>query len=102
METSDHWPCVVEIDTKIPRTRIQDLKIIGSIMMILPRWPCKVDFTTRAPRPCQRPNCNIQNLRKTIKSWSVNLPKLSLLIEKIKLVLHFLEAIEEIRDLSLP
>ena len=37
-----------------------------------------------------------------LRDWELKLPKLSLAIEKIKLVLQFLETIELFRDLSLP
>lgn len=43
-----------------------------------------------------------KNLRKVLKDWKSTLPKLALAIEKVKLVLHFLETIELFRDLSLP
>jgi len=103
METSDHWPCVVEIDTRIPRSKIFRFEN---------HWLHHDDFASVAVQgwtspqnhqdPAKALSAKFKNLRKTIKSWSANLPKLALLIEKIKLVLHFLEAIEGIRDLSLP
>lgn len=39
-------------------------------------------------------------LRKVLKEWKASLPKLSIAIEKIKLVLHFLETIEMFRDFT--
>ena len=43
-----------------------------------------------------------KNLRRELKEWKSTLPKLALAIEKIKLVLHFLETIELFRNLPLP
>lgn len=42
-----------------------------------------------------------KNLRKCLKDWKRSLPNLAASIEKIKLVLHFLETLELLRDLSI-
>ena len=44
----------------------------------------------------------LKNLRRVLKAWKQQLPKLAVIINNIKLVLHFLETIELFRDLSLP
>jgi hypothetical protein len=42
-----------------------------------------------------------KNLRKTLKDWSHTLSNLKQIIERVKLVLNFLNLLEEFRDLSL-
>ena len=103
METSDHWPCVVEIGTSIPQAQIFRFEN---------RWLSHGEFISVAVNGWKGPEhikdhakmltAKFKNLRRELKEWKSTLPKLALAIEKIKLVLHFLETIELFRDLSLP
>jgi hypothetical protein len=43
-----------------------------------------------------------KNLRRMLKTWKQQLPKLAVAINNIKLVLHFMETIELFRYHSLP
>lgn len=103
METSDNWPCVIEIDTKIPRARVFRFET---------HWLSHDEFVSMAVEgwstnqilndPAKRLTTKFKNLRRVLKSWNASLPRLALVIERIKMVLHFLEAIEGLRDLTLP
>lgn len=103
MEVSDHWPCVVEIATSIPKSQVfrfenywlnheEFVSVAGS------GWVSPSHLSD----PARKLTTKFKNLRKELKEWKLTLPKLSLAIEKIKLVLHLLESIELVRDLSLP
>lgn len=103
METSDHWPCVIEINTNIPqakRFRFEN------------HWLSQDEFISVAMNGWKAPDhiidpakiltAKFKNLRRVLKAWKAQLPKLAIAIENIKLVLHFLEILESYRDLSLP
>jgi hypothetical protein len=47
MKTSDHWPCIVEIDIKIPRGRISRFENHWLIERILFLFYCKVGLWNR-------------------------------------------------------
>jgi len=103
METSDHWPCIVEISTRIPQSKIFRFEN---------HWLNHQDFISVAINGWRAPDhisdsakiitAKCKNLRRDLKVWKTQLPKLALVIESIKLVLHFLETVELFRDLSLP
>jgi hypothetical protein len=103
METSDHWPCVVEIGTKIPQ---------GRIFRFENYWLNHDDFASVVVQEWVSPEgisdaarlltAKFKNLRKGLRTWKQQLPNLARTINNIKSVLHFLETIEILRDLSLP
>lgn len=103
MEILDHWPCVIEASTKIPRV---------SIFRFENHWLSHEQFISVAVQGWFSPQVQLdlakaitvkfKNLRRVLKTWNVSVPKLALVIYNIKLVLHLLEAIEGLRDLSLP
>jgi len=102
-EMSDHWPCVIEVSTRIPRARIfrfenHWLANDSFIPVAVQGW----SSTQVHQDPAKAITAKFKNLRRVLKPWSAGLPKLALAIDNIKLVLHFLEAIEGLRDLSLP
>lgn len=102
MEVSDHWPCVVEIATSIPKP---------NIFRFENHWLHHDDFINTAVQgwkgpahindPAKLITAKYKNLRGKIKDWRKTLPNLALTIDRIKPVLHFLESLELIRDLSL-
>jgi len=101
MEVSDHWPCVIEIATQIPQ---------ASSFKFENHWLSNDDFISVAVNgwkgpenitdPARLISAKFKNLRKDLKVWKKGLPKLAILIGKIKSVLHFFETIEIFRDLS--
>jgi len=100
---SDHWPCVIEIDTKIPRARVfrfenHRLSHDEFVSTAVEGWSTNQIVND----PAKRLTAKFKNLRRVLKSWNASLPRLALVIERIKMILHFLEAIEGLRDLTLP
>ena len=103
METSDHWPCVIEVGTKIPK---------GAVFRFENYWLSHDDFATVAVNgwsalenisyAAKLLTAKFKNLRKELRMWKFQISKLALVIENTKLVLFFLESIELLRDLSLP
>jgi len=101
MEVSDHWPCVIEISTLIPRS---------NIFRFENHWLNHDDFVNVAVQgwnsphqisdPAKAVSAKFKNLRRNLKEWKRKLPNLANSIEKIKSVLHFLETLELFRDLS--
>jgi len=99
METSDHWPCVVEISTTIPQS---------SIFRFENYWLSHEEFPQVAVNgwsapdhvidPAKRITAKFKNLRKELRSWKEQLPGLKRTIENIKLVLQLLETVELYRD----
>jgi len=102
METSDHWPCVIEMSTAIPKARIFKfenhwLSHDQFISVVVQGWASpQVQLD-----PTKVIIAKFKNLRRVLKAWNASLPRLDLVIDNVKLVLHFLEAIEGLRDLSL-
>jgi len=102
METSNHWPCIIEINTKIPK---------GHIFRFENHWLDRDDFATTVVRGWSAPylpndsakalTTKCKNLRKVLKDWNARTPPLSKLIENAKLILQFLDSIKCFRDLSL-
>jgi len=92
METSDHWLCVVEIGTSIPRAQIfrfenHWLTHNDFILVVVNGWRCPDHISD----PAKRVTTKFKNLRRELKEWKLSLPKLAIAIEKIKLVLHCLK-----------
>lgn len=101
METSDHWPCIIEINTKVPRSNIfrfenywlerEDFIIVlvqGWSTPFLPQDLAKAIFV------------RCKNLKKHIKVWKARSPPLVRLIENAKMVLQLMDSIECFRDLT--
>lgn len=65
-------------------------------------WLKHEDFIDVAVHGWKAPeHAKFKNLRKDLKEWRKKLPNLALAIEKVKMVLNFLETLETFRDLSL-
>lgn len=102
METSDHTPCLISINTVIPR---------GHIFRFENYWMQHENFSSQVQEgwfsPIQHSDAaknviaKLKNLRKTLKDWSHTLSNLADTIDRVKLILGFLNLLEEFRDLSL-
>jgi hypothetical protein len=102
METSDHWPCLIKINTKVPK---------GSVFRFENNWLNRDDFISilihgwSAPflpqDPAKAINAKCKNLRKHLKIWKAKSPPLIKLIDNCKLILQLLDTIECFRDLTL-
>jgi hypothetical protein len=100
--TSDHLPCVISIETRIPRAQIfrfenfwlQDSEFKNIVQSC---WNIPVGFTDSA----KRINAKLKNLRRGLKLWSKNLPCLQKNIDEINSIIELLDTLEEFRTLSL-
>lgn len=102
METSDHCPCVIEIDTKIPSGKIFRFENYWLdkeefIPILLQGWSLEQENLDSAKAIIAK----FKNLRRLLKSWQSNFPSLASSIANVKAVLYLLDAIECFRDLSL-
>lgn len=103
METSDHWPCVVEISSKILngslfRFENHWLQHENFIPMVQQVWSMR----TQQQDPARRLTEKLKNLRRAIRQWKSSISSLSMTIQKIKSLIYLLETLELLRDLSLP
>jgi len=101
METSDHWPCVVEINTSIPQAsffRFENfwLNHEGFPQIAVNGWSAPDEIID----PAKKITTKFKNLRKNLRIWMNQLPGLKKTISNIKLVLNMLETLEHYRDLS--
>lgn len=102
METSDHVPCLVSIDTSIPKGHVFCFEIF---------WLDHEDFMAHVQGgwlqahlhsdATKNLTAKFKYLRKVLKSWSRTLSSLKDNIARVKLVLGMLNFLEEFRDLSL-
>lgn len=102
METSDHWPCVVEVKTSIPKGRVFRFE---NCWMNHPEFLLVVSNSWSAALPQQDPakllTAKFKALRSNLKSWQVKLSNIKKTIANVKIVISFLDAVEEWRDLEL-
>lgn len=102
METSNHTPCLISINTAIPK---------GHIFCFENFWMQHEDFFSQVqtcwfssvqhPDATKSITAKFKNLRKSLKDWSHTLSNLKETIDRVKLVIGFLNFLEEFRDLSL-
>jgi hypothetical protein len=96
-----HIPCVIAIDTKIPRSNIFRFENYwlqhGDFMQIVQNaWNILVNHSNIA----KKINAKLKNLRRAIKLWSKNLACLKNLIKSVNDVIELLDNFEEMRSLS--
>lgn len=102
METSDHTPCLINISTTIP---------CASIFHFENYWLLHDDFLEQVQNrwslpshqldPAKLITAKFKTLRGSLRQWKKNLCNLKQNIVNVKLVLNFLNMLEECRDLSL-
>ena len=98
---SDHVPCVVKIDTKIPKSTIFRfenywVEMEGFFDIVQHVW--QIDPGFEDPAKCI--SFKMKVLRKRLLAWSKNLSKLLLLLSNCNKVIDFLDLVEETRLLS--
>lgn len=101
METSDHWPCVIETKTNIPKSRIFRfenfwMEYEGFLPLVAACWNQNFAQTD----PALLLSAKFKALRASLRSWQSRLSNLKQTIANIKIVLSFLDCIEEWRHLS--
>lgn len=102
METLDHVPCLVIVSTDIPK---------GNILRFENFWLQREDFIAQVQSgwvlpyhvddPAKIITAKFKNLRKTLKQWKQTLSALKECIHHTKLILSFMNILEEFRDPSL-
>jgi hypothetical protein len=102
METSDHWPCVIEIATSILKSRIfrfknHWLEREDFITVLLQGWNCQQSITD----PAKALTAKFKNFRKALKVWNAWTPSLLNAFNNNKLILNLLDTIEYFKDLTL-
>jgi hypothetical protein len=101
--TSDHAPCLVSVDTVIPKAQLFRFENF---------WVHQQGFFDCVKEVWGRPVQNLSSsavivrklkaLRVELKKWKMSLSKLKLLIDKCNLVILFFDNLEEERPLSRP
>ena len=102
METSNHWPCVIQIETTIPKSRIfrfenHWLERDDFIPTLLQGWNCHQSILD----PTKTLTTKFKNIRKTLKTSNSKTLGLVASINNDKLILNLLDTIESFRDLIL-
>jgi hypothetical protein len=99
--TSDHVPCVVVFNTKIPKAKV--FRIENHWMqhsefkqIVQAAWNIPVGHVDSA----KNINAKFKNLRRSLKLWAKNLPCLKNLITQVNEVISLIDFIEEYRTLT--
>ena len=101
--TSDHVPCYVSIQTKIPKTklfRFEDywIKQPGFFDVVQCLWNKRCYAPNAAAVLCKK----LKTLRYDLKQWSKTISKLTVLIDNCNKTLLEIDGLEERRRLSVP
>ena len=99
---SDHVPCVVKIDTKIPKSPIFRFENFwveaeGFFDVVQQDWMLDPGFDD----PAKFISFKLKILGKKLKLWSKNLSRIMLLLNNCNKVIDFHDLLEEDRSLSL-
>jgi hypothetical protein len=99
METSDHWPCVIEIKTSIPKCKIFRFENFwmeheSFLPLVAAYWNGHFTQTDVA----HLLSAKFKALRATLRIWQSQLSNLKQIITNIKVVISLLDCIEEWRD----
>ena len=102
-ETMFHVPCLVTISTNIPKSgtfRFENYLMEHEHFMDIVQhgWALPTIHSDKAKIISGK----FKNLRRVIKAWQANISSLKVNINNVKLILSFMNMLEEFRDLSLP
>ena len=98
----DHTPCIVNIETKIPRTKLFHFVAywvlhLGFMEFVKKAWAKPVKSTNAATTLCRK----FKHLRHELKIWSKNSFKLFIAIANSNKTLKELDDIEDKRNLTM-
>lgn len=103
MIPSDHCPCLVSVSTVIPRSKIFRFEKF---------WLKQTEFQNILTHSWNQTNVHsdsaknittkLKILRKRLREWQASMTILKTLISNVRLIILFLEVLEDFRDLSLP
>lgn len=101
-ETSGHWPCVIEVKTSMPKGRVFRFENCwmshpGFLPLVASSWnaPCLHQDSAKLL------TAKFKTLRSNLKSWQAQMANMKRTIANVKLIISFLDSIEEWRDLAL-
>ena len=102
--SSDHVPCVVSIDTTIPKSKIFRfenfwVEMPGFLDCVKTSWEEPVAVGLSAPATLL---VKFKRLRFALKKWSTNLSSLKRLATKCSEVVLYFDNLEELRPLTRP
>lgn len=97
---SDHTPCVIAIETSIPRTSIFRFEnywvdCLGFKEVVRFYWNLPTNATSLATRI----SAKFKNLRRGHKIWSKNISNLAKMIQNCQKTILFMDTLEERRPL---
>jgi len=100
---SDHTPCVVSIETKIPHAKLFRFESYwllhpGFMDVVKKVWDRPVNSSNATMILCRK----FKSLRQELKVWSKNISRLSVAIENTNKTLTELDDLENLRSLTLP
>jgi hypothetical protein len=98
----DHVPCLVSIKSKVPKPKIFRFKnywleFEGFMNVFQNTWLSQ----TNLPDKAMNLMAKFKIIRKSLKDWQRSLPKIDKIVGDIKLLIEFIDIIEEHRDLSI-
>lgn len=101
MQTSDHVPCLIKTATTVPKGKIFRFENYWMqhpdfMQVVQHAWSLPVETQDVA----KRISAKFKNLRRVLKAWQSTVSNLKVIITNVKLVLSFMEVLEECRDLS--
>lgn len=100
-EVSDHVPCLIRISTDVPKGAVFRFE---NFWMEHEQFMAVVNHGWNLPEPhvdaAKRISAKFKNLRRVLKAWHLQLSNLKTTINNVKLILSFIEFLEDFRDLS--
>jgi hypothetical protein len=90
-DVSDHVPCIITIQTEVPKPRVFRFE---NFWLEHPAFQSVFQHAWVL-------TSKLKEARKYLKDWQRNIPRLSATIDNIKLVIQFLDMIEECRDMGI-
>jgi hypothetical protein len=101
-DISGHVPCLVSFKSKIPKPKIFRfenfwLQFEGFMSVFQNTWFGQPNLIDKA----KNLTAKFKITRKALKEWQRSLPKIDKIVRHIKLLIEFIDIIEEHRDLSI-
>jgi hypothetical protein len=101
-DISDHVPCLISFRSKVPKPKIFRFEIFlleyeGFMNIFQSTWLGLPSLSDKAKNLTTK----FKIARKVLKDWQRSLPKIDKTVGDIKLLIEFIDNIEEHRDLSI-
>jgi hypothetical protein len=101
-DISYHTPCLISISTDIPKAKVFRFEnywlLYEEFMQVMKHgWNVPINQSNKA----KMVTAKLKNLRRVLRAWQGQLSNLNTTINNSKVMLSFLDMIEESRDLTL-